>query len=80
MVCTTPCIQDRWTPLMRASFAGERECLELLLSWNANIDHQSKVTRDEGWGVAPMVVGADACIVGVYDYGAGVVVWIFGFG
>ena len=52
----------------------------MLLSWNANINHQDKVTRGEGWEVAPMVVEADACIAGVYDYGYGVVVWIFAFG
>ena len=38
------------------------------------------VTRGEGWGVASMVVGADACVLGVCCCGSGVVVWISEFG
>ena len=58
-----PCIQDGETPLMQASYCGHRDCAELLLSRKADPNLQEKVTRGEGWGVAPMVVGADACII-----------------
>ena len=42
---------------------GHRDCAELLLGRKAEIDHQDNVTRGEGWEVAPMVLGADACII-----------------
>ena len=70
-----PCIQDGNTPLALASLKGHRDCADLLLSRKAAIEHQNKVTRGEGWGVAPMVVGADACI-----NGCGVVGWISDLG
>ena len=59
----TPCIQDGDTPLSLASVKGHGDCADLLLSRKAEIDHQNKVTRGEGWEVVPMVVGADACII-----------------
>ena len=58
---------------------GERDLAALLLAYKADPNLPNKVTRGEGWEVAPMVVEADACIAGVYDYGYGVVVWIFAF-
>ena len=58
-----PCIQNGKTPLTLASQGGHRDCAELLLGRKADVDHQNKVTRGEGWEVAPMVVGADACII-----------------
>ena len=58
-----PCIQDGDTPLMWASEFGQRDCVELLLSHDADPNLQNNVTRGEGWEVAPMVVGADACII-----------------
>ena len=35
---------------------------KLLISYKADVDHQNDVTKSEGWEVAHMVVGADACI------------------
>ena len=58
-----PCIQAGDTSLTAASYFGHRDCADLLLTRKAEIDHQDKVTRGEGWEVAPMVVEADACIV-----------------
>ena len=76
-----PCIQWRgFTPLYLASQKGHRAFAELLIRHKADPNRPDKVTRGEGWEVAPMVVEADACIAGVYDYGYGVVVWIFAFG
>ena len=63
------CIQDGNSPLYAASVGGHRDCAELLLGRKADVNLQNKVTRGEGWEVAPMVVGADACIVGVWRYG-----------
>ncbi len=42
---------------------GHRDCADLLLGRKADPNLQNKVTRGEGWEVAPMVVGADACII-----------------
>ena len=56
-------IQYGRTSLMLASEGGHRDCMELLLRHKADINHQDKVTRGEGWEVAPMVLGADACII-----------------
>ena len=69
-----PCIQNGVTPLYEASINGHRDLAELLLANKAGVNLQDNVTRGEGWGVAPMVVGADACIVGVWCYGA-LVLW-----
>ena len=55
--------------------------IELLISHKANINLRTKVTRGVGWDVvAPMVVGADTCILGACCYRYGVVVWISEFG
>ena len=62
---TPPHHQDGDTPLMRASYNGHRDCADLLLTRKAEVDQQDKVTRGEGWEVAPMVLGADACIIDV---------------
>ena len=53
MVCATPCIQNGWTLLMRASRGGHLDCAELLLSRKADPNLQNKVTRGEGWEVSP---------------------------
>ena len=53
---------------------GHRDLAELLLANKADVNIQDKVTRGEGWGGAAMVVGAGACIVGVWCYG-GLVLW-----
>ena len=58
-----PCIQDDATPLLYASVEGHLDCAELLLANKAGVNLQDKVTRGEGWEVAPMLVGADACII-----------------
>ena len=64
-----PCIQAGKTPLHVASINGRRDCAELLLGRKADVNLQDNVTRGEDWEVAAMVVGADACIVGVWCYG-----------
>ena len=48
--CNPHCIQDGYTPLLRASSGGHRDIAELLLQRKAAIDHQNKVTRGEGLG------------------------------
>ena len=58
-----PCIQNGDTPLALASVKGHLDCADLLLGRKANVNRQNWVTRGEGWEVAPMVVGADACII-----------------
>jgi len=60
-----PCTQWGNTPLLSASRSGHRDLAELLLSNKADPNHQNNVTRVEGREVAPMVVGADSCIVGI---------------
>ena len=55
-----PCIQRGGTPLVEACNRGQRDLVELLLANKADVNLQTNVTRGEGWGVAPMVVGADA--------------------
>ena len=66
-----PCIQEGETPLHVASGEnGQVDCVELLLANKANPNRQDKVTRGEGWEVAPMVVGADACIISCCGCGA----------
>ena len=62
-LCNPPCIQDGETPLHSASGDGHRDLAELLLANKADPNLQNNVTRGEGWEVAPMVVGADACII-----------------
>ena len=60
-LCKPPCTQNGSTPLAWASWNGHLDCAELLLGHKADVYHQDKVTRGEGWGVALMVVvGADA--------------------
>ena len=69
MACVPPSmqflLQGGETPLLLASQSGHRDCVELLLGAKADPNLQDAVTRAEGWGVAPMVVGANACVVGV---------------
>ena len=60
-----PCIQLGGTPLHVASWKGHLDYAELLLGRKADVNLQDKVTRGEGWRVAPMVLGADSCIVEV---------------
>ena len=55
-------------------YSRNRDIAELLLDRKADVNLQDQVTRGEGWGVAAMVVGADACIVGVWCYGV-LVLW-----
>ena len=55
-------------PLHTTSYAGHRDCAELLLGHKADLNHQIKVVLTKlgaSWEVAPVLVGADACIVGV---------------
>ena len=58
-----PCIQNGDTPLALASMKGHRDCAALLLGHFAKVGQQNEVTWGEGWEVAPVVVGADACII-----------------
>ena len=63
VLCNPRCIQSGNTPLYWASRLGHRDLAEVLLSRKADPNHQNEVTWDEGWEVAPVVVGADACII-----------------
>ena len=42
---------------------GHLDLAALLLAYKADPNLQDYVTRGEGWGVAPMVVGVDACVI-----------------
>ena len=61
---------------MEASVNGHRDCADLLLGRRADVNHQNKVTRGEGWEVAPMVVAADACINGCGVLWGGFRIWV----
>ena len=63
MLCAT---QYGRTPLIDAIKCGHLDVAKVLLGHKADVNIRDNVTGGEGWGVAPIVFGADACIVGVF--------------